>query len=102
MRCLREATSLLSRLISLGGTAHQYAIDAGLKDWIKESRIAGYGTLFGEPENEEGVEVEIDALRGARGARGEENERQAEETRLGEPITGATLEAGDALFAALT
>jgi hypothetical protein len=99
MRCLREATSLLSRLISLGGTAHQYAIDAGLKDWIKESRIAGYGALFVEPENEEWVEVEIDAVQGARG---EENERQAEETRLGEPTTAATLEAGGALFATLT
>jgi hypothetical protein len=46
MRCQREVISLLSRLISQGDTAHQYAIDAGLIDWIKESRIAGYDTLF--------------------------------------------------------
>lgn len=46
MRCQREAISLLSRLISLGDIAHKFAIEAGLLDWIKESRVAGYDTLF--------------------------------------------------------
>jgi hypothetical protein len=46
MRCQREAVSLLSRLIPLGDTAHKYAIDAGLIDWIKESQVPGYDSLF--------------------------------------------------------
>ncbi|KAA8893388.1 hypothetical protein FN846DRAFT_536970 [Sphaerosporella brunnea] len=47
-RCQREALSLLSRLISLGDPAQQYAIDAGLLDWIKDSRAASYNSLLAE------------------------------------------------------
>ncbi|KAI5815515.1 hypothetical protein BZA77DRAFT_77115 [Pyronema omphalodes] len=42
LRCQREAISLLNRLIQLGDECQQYATDAGLTEWFKECRDAGY------------------------------------------------------------
>lgn len=45
VRCQREAIGLLSRFISLGDECQKFAVDAGLIDWLKESRVAGYNNL---------------------------------------------------------
>ncbi|KAF8543430.1 hypothetical protein BDD12DRAFT_820379 [Trichophaea hybrida] len=46
VRCQREAIGLLSHFISLGDECQRLAVDAGLINWLKESRVAGYNNLY--------------------------------------------------------